>query len=319
MASGICGAQLGEIAGVKGPDAYLPHLLGHEGAGIVSQCGPGVRHVHAGDHVVLHWRRGQGIEADLPRYKLFRGHPQTIGAGSVTTFNEFAVVSENRLTVIPKDVPFPVAALLGCAVTTGLGVITHEAKLELGQSIAVFGAGGVGLNVIQAARLGGAHPIIAVDVVPDKLAQASQFGATRVINGGVEPWKSDGIVQAWPANLPRPEIAVDTTGHPGVIESAFELLAPGGLLILVSQVRYDQHVRLQTLPMHAGKRIVGSDGGQTNPSRDIPRYIRLFQASKLELKSLITHTGSISEVNQLLGAIRAGHVGRAVINMEELC
>src|SRR5262249_13581836 len=142
----ICGAQLGEIDGRKGEDKFLPHLLGHEGGGVVLETGPGVTHVRRGDHVVLHWRKGPGIQASTAKYDW---NGRTVNSGWVTTFNEYTVVSENRLTPIPKDVPFEIAALMGCAVTTALGVINNLAQLKIGQSIAVFGCGGVGLNVVQ--------------------------------------------------------------------------------------------------------------------------------------------------------------------------
>src|SRR5215471_11714042 len=140
--TGICGAQLGEIDGKKGEDKFLPHLLGHEGGGVVLETGPGVSQVRKGDHVVLHWRKGAGIHAKPAKYQW---NGRTVNSGWVTTFNECAVVSENRLTPISKDIPFDVAALMGCAVTTALGLINNLAQLKIGQSIGIFGCGGVGL------------------------------------------------------------------------------------------------------------------------------------------------------------------------------
>jgi len=132
--SGVCGTQVGEINGWRGTDHHLPHLLGHEGGGVVVEVGPGVKFIRPDHHVVMHWRRGLGVESDFPKYVW---GDKTVGGGLVTTFNEYAVVSENRLTPIAKDVPFEIAALMGCCVTTGLGLVRHEAKLMLGQSIAV--------------------------------------------------------------------------------------------------------------------------------------------------------------------------------------
>ena len=141
----ICGAQINEIQAVKGPDKFLPHLLGHEASGTVIETGPGVSNVKSGDTVVLHWRPSRGIQSSTPSYK-WRG--QKLNAGWVTTFNQFAVVSENRLTVLPSSYDLKVAPLLGCAVTTALGVINNDAKVKIGEFIVVFGIGGVGLNVI---------------------------------------------------------------------------------------------------------------------------------------------------------------------------
>ena len=149
LTSGICGSQIGEIDGIKGPDRFLPHLLGHEGTGIVLEAGEGVRKVKPDDKVVLHWRKGRaGI--DDARLRIAVGR---VNAGWVTTFNELAIVSENRVTRSPR-LRAEIAALFGCAVTTGFGVINNNAQLKIGQSIAVFGAGGIGLNIVQAAAIG---------------------------------------------------------------------------------------------------------------------------------------------------------------------
>src|SRR5690348_6445165 len=177
--SSICGAQLNEIAAAKGPDRFLPHLLGHEASAQVLEVGPGVTHIKAGDTVVMHWRPSQGIQSPTPAYR-WRG--QKLNAGWVTTFNEHAIVSENRLTVIPANYDLKVAPLLGCAVTTAVGVINNDAKVKIGESVVVFGAGGVGLNVVQFAGMVGAYPIIAVDLLDSKLAMAKRLGATHCIN-----------------------------------------------------------------------------------------------------------------------------------------
>src|SRR5262249_47498573 len=147
--------------------------------GTVVDIGPGVRQVKPGDCVVLHWRKGPGIEAETPKFKW--GGTQ-VNAGWITTFNEYAIVSENRVTPIPGDSDLEVAALFGCAVTTGFGVVENNAKLRIGESIVVYGAGGIGLNIVQAAALVSAYPIIAVDLHDNRLALARQMGATHIIN-----------------------------------------------------------------------------------------------------------------------------------------
>ena len=145
--SGICGAQINEIDAVKGLDKFLPHLLGHEGVGTVLEIGPGVTTVKSGDQVVLHWRPSSGIQSQTPEY---RWGEKKVNAGWVTTFNTHAVISENRLTVIPKSLDMRVATLLGCAVTTAFGVVDNDAKIKIGQSVLIFGIGGVGLSIAQA-------------------------------------------------------------------------------------------------------------------------------------------------------------------------
>lgn len=300
--SGICSAQLGEIKGVKGVDKYMPHLLGHEGSGIVMSTGPGVTHVKLGDAVILHWRKGQGIESGPPKYRTTDG--REIGGGWVTSFNEYAVVSENRLTKISPDVNKEHAALLGCAVTTGLGLICNEVQLKIGQSVLVYGCGGVGLNVLQGAKLAGAFPIVGVDLTKEKHEAAIRFGASLACS----PAEMASVYSKG-----KYDVVVDTTGNPDVMKMAWESTANDGVLCLVSQLAHDKYLPLQTLAMHGGKRLIGCDGGGTNPTKDIPRYLRLYEAGRLNLSELVTHRYKLGDINIALDNIRAGKVGRAVI------
>jgi S-(hydroxymethyl)glutathione dehydrogenase/alcohol dehydrogenase len=307
--SGICGAQLGEIDGKKGADKFLPHLLGHEGGGVVLKTGPGVSHVQKGDHVVLHWRKGAGIHSRPPKYN-WAG--RTVNSGWVTTFNECAVVSENRLTRVPKDVPFEVAALMGCAVTTALGLINNLAHLKIGQSLAVFGCGGVGLNVVQGAAMVSADPIIAIDIYDHKLDLAREFGATHLLNStrADVPEEVRNIVGA--AGV---DVFVENTGIVRLIEQAYELTAAAGKTILVGVPKHDEDITIHSLPLHFGKVLTGCEGGSTDPAVDIPRYINLYQRGKLALDRLITHRYPFAEINTALDKVRAGEVGRCVLSM----
>lgn len=308
MRSGICGAQIGEIAGVKGPDKHLPHMMGHEGAGKVLAIGPGVKHVTVGDHVVMHWRQGVGINSDPPKYKVFGDSYTVVGGGWVTTFNELAVVSENRLTPVAPHVPYDVMALMGCALTTALGVINNDAQVKFGQSVAVLGCGGVGLNLIQAATMATAHPIFGVDLYEHKLQAATKWGATLVSTS----------VDAIRSILPKGcDVVIDTTGRAEMIEAAYELTANGGRTVLVAQMRHDHKARVNTLPMHTGKTMFASEGGQTDPSVHIPRYLRLFDAGKLSIDGLITHRYKLDDINIALNEIRAGRTGRVILDMEQ--
>jgi len=177
--SGICGKQIEEIKASAGKDPYLPHMLGHEGSGIIVDIGPDVSKVAPGDHVVLHWVKGQGIDAETPEYSK---NGEKINAGWITTFNEYGVISENRLTKISKEIDLNVASLLGCAATTGIGVIVNEAKVRPNESVGVFGCGGVGLSAILGAKLAKSFPIIGVDKHNDSLKLARKIGATHIIN-----------------------------------------------------------------------------------------------------------------------------------------
>lgn len=302
-ASGICGAQLREITGAAGYDKYLPHLLGHEGGGIVLKTGPGVHKVKKGDHVVLHWRKGTGAEAAPAKYN------DGIGGGPVTTFNEACLVSENRVTKIEKDIPFSVAALMGCAITTGFGLVYNEAKLKAGQSIAVCGVGGVGLNVIQAADIAGAGRIVAIDIDHQKLVTAEYFGANSfVINDDPILFKQE---------VGKIDVFVDCTGAASVINLGLQAVKPGGKMILVGQPKNGETVSFDNFSQHyCGKTIIDSQGGLTNPDTDIPRYLDLYRSQKLNVKGLITRATKLKDVNTTIDLLRKGRItGRAIINM----
>jgi S-(hydroxymethyl)glutathione dehydrogenase/alcohol dehydrogenase len=308
--SGICGSQLGEIDGAKGEDKFLPHLLGHEGSGEVAAVGPGVRHVREGDTVVLHWRKGLGIEADPPRY-VWRGKP--VNAGWVTTFNQYAIVAENRVTRIEAGSDLKVAALYGCAVTTGFGVVVNNAKLKIGESIVVYGAGGIGLNIVQAAALTSASPIIAVDLFDDKLELARRMGATHLINAAKCDAREQIQAILGGAGV---DVFADNTGLPAIIELGYALTKTQGRLILIGVPKKGQTSNLFTLPIHFGKQLIGSHGGDAVPNEDIPRYMKLFKARNIDLGALITHTVGLKDINEAIADIRSGRTaGRCVIEM----
>lgn len=309
--SGICGSQLGEIDGVKGEDKYLPHLLGHEASGVVCAIGPEVTHVSTQDTVVLHWRKGLGIDAIPPTYSC---NGMRINAGQITTFSEYAIVSENRVTKITSDANMKIAALFGCAITTGFGVIKNNAKLKSGETAVVFGAGGVGLNIIQAAARVNASVIIAVDRFDGRLAMAKKMGATHCVDTS----KSD--VWTRISDMLDGKILdcfIDNTGNTRVIEMGYKITGPQGRVILVGVPRFDQDITIHSLPLHFGKVITGSHGGEAVPHEDIPVYYDLYQHDKIKLDELITNIYDLSEINEAILAMRQGEIqGRCLIRMD---
>jgi S-(hydroxymethyl)glutathione dehydrogenase/alcohol dehydrogenase len=306
--SGICGSQLGEIDGVKGVDRYLPHLLGHEGSGTVLAIGPGVKYVKPGDLVVLHWKASKGIESNPPKY---RWNGKTVNAGWVTTFNKYAVVSENRLTKIDAGTDLASAALYGCAVTTGFGVIDNRAQVKLGENIVVFGSGGIGLNIIQAAKLAGANQIIAVDLFDGRLALSRLSGATGLINAATEdPWIAINSLLG-KQNL---DIFIDNTGSPEIISKGYEITSPIGRVILVGVPKSGATASIHTLPLHFGKVIAGTHGGEAEPHKDIPRYMNLFRSRKIDLNKLISEVKGLDSINEMIAHMRDGtSAGRCLI------
>jgi S-(hydroxymethyl)glutathione dehydrogenase / alcohol dehydrogenase len=306
--STICGAQLNEIAAAKGPDKFLPHLLGHEASARVLEIGPGVSTVEEGDTVVLHWRPSRGIQCQPPAYK-WRG--AKLNAGWVTTFNDYAVISENRMTVIAPDYDVRNAPLLGCAVTTAAGVINNDAKVKIGESVVIFGVGGVGLNVVQFAQLAGAYPIVAVDLVDAKLAMAKERGATHCINSAGADDLEGEIRKI--VGQQGPDKVIETTGVKSVIELAYNLTHADGTCVLVGVP--NEKVTIYTLPIHFNKVLTGSHGGDAVPQIDIPRLIRLNRAGRLSFDGIITHEFTLEHINDALDLVRSGAAGRVVLNV----
>ena len=304
LSSGICGAQLHEIRGHRGNEKFLPHLMGHEGCGIVKEVGPGVTTVKEGDKVVMHWRPGSGIESEFPKYHLGE---KIISSGKCTTLSEFSIVSENRLTKVPHDTPTVLAAMLGCSLTTALGIIDNECNLKFGESVAVIGCGGVGLNLIQAAKMKSAYPVYGVDI-NDKM-----FDLTHQI--GVDIFTCD--LEFIPHKV---DVILDTTGVPEVISKAFDKLAPSGRLIMVGQPAPGTDLNIfNPLSMFdgQGKSIRASQGGGTKPDEDIPRYIKLANREMLDFNTLHTDTFALDNINDAFDLLKTGNAGRIIIKIGE--
>jgi len=305
----ICGSQLGEIEGVKGPDHYLPHLLGHEAGGVVREVGPLVTRVKEGDHVVCHWRPAPGISGPCPTYEW---NGSTVNAGHITTFSEYAVISESRLTPIDAKYGHEVSALMADTITTGFGIISNDAKVRIGQSVCVIGIGGIGLGTVLGAKLAGAHPIIAVDLFGHKLEQARKCGATHCINS-----KEIKIKDAISAITGRSEVdvMVEGTGRPEIIETAYELTSRHGICVLFGVMRFDQKVSLNTLPLHFGRTLTGSEGGQSQPHIDIPRYLRMMDDGAFDLDDFVSHRCKLEDINSAISRMRSGESIHSLITL----
>lgn len=302
LVSGLCGAQLHEIRGHKGNAKFLPHLMGHEGCGIVEEVGPGVTTVKAGDKVVMHWRPGTGIEAPFPSYIL---DGKSMSSGKVTTLSEYSIVSENRLTTVPQDTPEDLCAILGCALTTAMGIIDNEIDLKFGESVAVVGCGGVGLNLIQAAALKSACPIYAIDNNITKKDLCFTAGASLFTNSV--------------NNLDeKVDVIIDTTGIPEVISECVSKLSGKGRMILVGQPAPGRGVEVMNavnLFSGMGQTIKATQGGKTNPTEDIPRYVRMHQEGILDVKQFVTHRFKLDQVNDAFDLLRSGNAGRIIIEI----
>jgi S-(hydroxymethyl)glutathione dehydrogenase/alcohol dehydrogenase len=306
-ATRVCGSQIGEIDGVKGPDKFLPHLLGHEAGAIVLEVGPEVTYVALGDRVVCHWRPGAGIDAGG---SVYHWNGSRVNAGPITTFQKYAIISENRLTKVPPDTDFELCCLLADTLTTGFGIINNDAKVKAGESVVIFGIGGIGLGAVLGAKLARANPVIGIDLHDHKLAKAAEYGLTHQINASRE--NAAERVKEILGGLA--DVTIDGTGNPKVIETAYDLAKlRGGRCVLFGVMPHDQRVSIHTLPLHFGRILTGSEGGQSRPAEDIPRILAQLGSERIDCSGFITHRVDLKSVNDVGNEMRGGSVLHAIL------
>lgn len=309
--AGVCHSQLLEVRGMRGTDRFLPHTLGHEGSGKVIEVGAGVTKVKPGDCVVLSWIKGKGIDVPSTVYQSAEGK---INSGAISTFMRQTVTCENRVTPIPDAMPLREAALLGCAIPTGAGIILNIARVQPGSSVAVFGVGGIGLSAVLAAGIMNATIIIAVDIFDHKLKQARQIGATHLINAR---WKDPLNTILNITGGRGVDYAIEAAGKRETMEMAFKAVQDnGGLCVLAGNLPHGECISLDPFDLIKGKRIIGTWGGESQPDRDIPLYVDLYLAGKLKLDLLITHEYRLEDINQAFDDLEQGKIGRALIEMK---
>jgi S-(hydroxymethyl)glutathione dehydrogenase/alcohol dehydrogenase len=305
--SGLCHSQLNEINGLKGEDKFLPHTLGHEGSGYIEDVGEGVTKVKAGDRVVLTWLKGEGADVPGVQYSSRFG---TVNSGAISTFMEYAVISENRVVPIPDKMPLKEAALLGCAIPTGAGVVKNEMQVQEGNSFCVFGVGGVGLSALLAAKHAKAFPIIAVDVVEEKLEKAHHFGATHLVNARLADPQE--IIQEITQGK-GVDFIFESAGRREAMEKAFCSLKAPGLCVLAGNLPKGEKIAIDPFDLIRGKKIVGTWGGKSKIDQDVAYYTELYLDGKFPFDNLITHVTKLQNIQQLIEALEHGHVGRGLI------
>jgi S-(hydroxymethyl)glutathione dehydrogenase/alcohol dehydrogenase len=307
--AGVCRTQINEWKGAKGPDRYLPHTLGHEGSGVVTGVGPGVTTVGVGDAVILTWMKTPGLEGGATSYRSEEGE---INSGPISTFMTRAVISENR--ALPcGDVPLDVAALLGCAVPTGCGMVVNQLQPELGASIAIIGVGGIGLCAIAAARVSGCDPIIAIDIEPGKLDFALKMGATHAVDGGGNPNEQVREI----VGATGVDYCVECVGSTRTMETGFDLVRKGGgHLLIAGNAPKGERISIDPFELIEGKCISGSWGGDSDLARDLSRYRDWYAEGLLPLRDLITHRLPLAEINTGMQITACGQAGRVLIEVE---
>jgi S-(hydroxymethyl)glutathione dehydrogenase/alcohol dehydrogenase len=321
--AGLCHSDISVIDGtIRFP---TPVVLGHEAAGIVERVGEGVDHVKVGDHVVLstlgncghcaacdagrptHCRRSLG---QLQQPFTLDGTP-TYSFANVSAFAELTVVAANQAVPIPTDVPLPVAALVGCGVITGVGAVLNRADVREGSSVAVFGVGGIGLNVIQACRLRGATTIVAVDTVAAKESLARQFGATGFLDaGGADAVEA--IKQLVPGGV---DYAFECVGHPAVIRQAIDVLGWGGSCVILGVPGAKAEASFNVASLYVDKSIMGCRYGSARPQHDVPLIIELYRSGRLMLDELVTATYPIDDIGRAIGDLHDGKLARGVLQL----
>ncbi len=307
--SGACGTQVMEWRGDKGEDKWVPHCLGHEGTGTVLECGSAVTRVKAGDQVVLSGIKGGGIEAGGAVY-LWDG--KKVNAGGVTTFQRHAVVSENRLTLVPAGLPLDVAVLLGCAAPTGMGAVYNVLSVRPGNSVAIFGTGGIGLIAVLAAALAGAMPIIGIDPNPTRRVLAKTLGATHLI----DPATGDAVAEIMKIVPQGVDFAVEASGNPTVMNQAVSATrAQGGRAVVIGNAKAGAVLTINPGIFNQGKSLLGTWGGDSIPARDYGRFGLLLASSRFPVRDLIPKRYKLAEAGQALSDLAAGVVGRPLIDM----
>ena len=331
-ASGVCHSDLSMSNGTM--MAAAPIVLGHEGAGVVEEIGEGVTNLAPGDHVVVSWvpqcgdcffcNRDQGYlcegaNAALATGGLLDGTTRFTSQGAPLfqmaasgTFSEVSIIPAIGAVKVPDDIDMKVAALIGCGVLTGTGAAMNTADIKKGDTVAVVGCGGVGLNVIQGARIAGAGEIIAVDMNETKLQMAKEFGATATVNAA----QGDPVSQVMDMTQQRgADVAFEVIGLPQTIDQTITMVRRGGQAILVGVPKMDVMV---TLPAFFGvvlaeKTIKGCWYGSSNVQKDVPKLIDLYKKGELKLDELISRTITLDEVNEAFDAMKTGEVARSVI------
>jgi S-(hydroxymethyl)glutathione dehydrogenase/alcohol dehydrogenase len=326
VASGVCHSDLHFVDGL-----YMwptPAILGHEAAGVVEKVGSQVSYLKPGDHVIACLSVFCGYCEEC-----MSGHPNLCSNKAATQrgpsdkprlsqkgkmVNQFADLSgyaekmllhENALVKIGDDVPLDRAALIGCGVMTGVGAALNTAKVAPGSTVAVFGAGGVGLAIIQGARIAGARMIIAVDKFPAKLELAKKLGATHVVDAS----KGDAVDQIRELTGGGVEYSFEAIGLKVAAEQAYQSIAAGGIATIVGMVPLGQKVDVDGFSLLFEKRIQGCFMGSNRFRIDMPRIIELYQQGRLDLDDMITRRGKLEDVNEAFRAMKAGEVARTVL------
>src|SRR5215469_11121219 len=317
FASGVCYSQVHQL---RNPGLPRPMGLGHEGSGVVTHVGKEVTHVKEGDHIISTWVPRipiTGLPVSKPTGATFHGRP-VIADGDVYTWSEHMVTFADKVVPMSPSDPTDITSLIGCAVLTGAGAVLHPAKVGLGESVAVFGAGGVGLSAIGAAAIAGANPIIAVDLVDRKLQFAREFGATH----GIDASTTDPIKAIWAISPGGVDVAIDAVGAPTTSLQILQAVRQGGpgadnqggTAVLLGIPVSDISIDMKELLLYQ-RRYCGSLGA-TEPDADFPLFLEWVRDDKFPLEKLVTDRYPLDQIEEARVALEEGQIlGRAIIEL----
>ncbi|MCU0270821.1 MAG: Zn-dependent alcohol dehydrogenase [Acidimicrobiales bacterium] len=323
MAAGVCHSDVSVIDGtIPFP---TPVVLGHEGAGVVTELGPGVTGLEVGDHVVLSTLGNCGACSACDRGKpthcrttLGRfSAPFVVGGrkafqfANTGVFADETIVRARQAVKIDQRVPFEVASLLGCGVITGVGAVFNRARVSHGESALVVGVGGIGLNVLQGLALSDALPIIAVDTNPRKEALARQFGATHFVNAA-EVDTAEAVKEICPNGV---DYAFECVGHPALIRQSIDLLDWGGTCVILGVPRFGTEASFVVNTLYNDKTIMGCRYGAGRPHHDIGLFVELYLAGRLKLDELVTRTYPLEDIQATLDDLHHGDLARGVLSV----
>lgn len=323
QAAGVCHSDVSVIDGtIPFP---TPVVLGHEGAGIVTELGPGVTDVNVGDHVVISTLSNCGAcaacESGKPTHcresmgkmsaPFRQGERKVLQFANIGAFTQETIINARQAVPISKEVPWEVASLLGCGVITGVGAVFNRAKVTHGQSVLVIGVGGIGLNVIQGCVLADALPIIAIDNNPKKEALAKQFGATHFIDAS-QVDASEAVKEICPNGV---DVSFECVGHPALIRQSIDLLDWGGTCVILGVPKLGTEAAFQVSTLYNDKTIMGCRYGAGRPHKDIPLFVDLYLAGRLKLDELVTRTYPLDDIQHTIDDMHHGDLARGVLKL----
>ncbi|MFZ1852212.1 MAG: S-(hydroxymethyl)glutathione dehydrogenase/class III alcohol dehydrogenase [Nitrosomonas sp.] len=331
-ATGICHTDYYTLSGAD-PEGLFPTILGHEGAGVVVDVGPNVKSLRKGDHVIplytpecreckfclskktnlcqaIRSTQGKGLMPDSSSRFSMNGKPLFHYMGT-STFSNYTVVPEIALAKIRTDAPFDKVCYIGCGVTTGIGAVIYTAKVEAGANVAVFGLGGIGLNVIQGARMVGADKIIGIDLNPKREAMARKFGMTHFINPNDVPNIVDAVVQLTDGGA---DYSFECIGNTKVMRQALECTYKGwGRSIIIGVAEAGAEISTRPFQLVTGRKWEGSAFGGARGRTDVPKIVDWYMEGKIDIDSLITHTLTLDNINQGFDLMKSGESIRSVV------